>query len=117
MPAGQPGRRQPLAPSPKAGNSLLTPRPPPGPGLWRREVARGKARREAHDGDPLRYRDAAGRRADFHAMRHTYITRLSVADVPLTVAQRLARHSTPTLTANTYNKYLLMTVLTANWSL
>lgn len=70
--------------------------------LWLREVAHGKARRDAREGDILRYRDAAGRFADFHAMRHTYITRLGLADVPLTVAQRLARHSTPTLTANTY---------------
>ena len=40
--------------------------------------------------------------ADFHANRHTFITNLSKAEVPLTVAERLARHSTVALTANRY---------------
>jgi hypothetical protein len=34
--------------------------------------------------------------------RHTSITRLGVADDPLTVTQGLARHSTPNLTASFY---------------
>jgi len=69
---------------------------------WLRGLTKGKRRREGSDSDFLRYRDAAGRFADFHAMRHTYVTRLSMSNVPLPVAQRLARHSSPTLTANTY---------------
>jgi integrase len=37
--------------------------------------------------------------ADFHALRHTYITYLDRGGVSLRTAQELARHSTPTLTA------------------
>ncbi len=48
------------------------------------------------------YRDADERQADFHAFRHTYITRLALSDVPLAVAQKLARHASPVLTANVY---------------
>ena len=44
-----------------------------------------------------------GRRVDFHALRATCITQLALAGVPLVVAQKLARHSTPTLTANAYS--------------
>jgi hypothetical protein len=48
------------------------------------------------------YVDAAGLFADFHALRHSYITNLGSAGVPLSAAQKLARHSTPTLTAVRY---------------
>ncbi|HMF10685.1 MAG TPA: tyrosine-type recombinase/integrase [Gemmataceae bacterium] len=37
--------------------------------------------------------------ADFHALRHTYITYLDHGGVSLRTAQEMARHSTPTLTA------------------
>jgi len=52
----------------------------------------------------LLYQDAEGGTvADFHAAgRHTFITNLGRAGVPLTTAQKLARHSTPALTANVY---------------
>lgn len=40
--------------------------------------------------------------ADFHALRHTYITWLAQAGTPLATTQKLARHSTPTLTAAVY---------------
>lgn len=39
---------------------------------------------------------------DFHSLRGTYITRLAKANVPFATVQRLARHSTPTLTAKHY---------------
>lgn len=45
---------------------------------------------------------AAG--VDFHSLRVTYITNLARAGVPLQLAQKLARHSTPDLTANVYTK-------------
>ena len=48
------------------------------------------------------YRDSAGRVADFHALRHTFITNLVRAGVHVRVAQALARHSTVTLTMDTY---------------
>ncbi len=46
--------------------------------------------------------------ADFHALRHSFITAMGRADVPLTTAQRLARHSDPKLTARRYTHLGLM---------
>jgi integrase len=46
------------------------------------------------------YRDATGRVADFHSLRYTFITTLAKAGVHPAKAQRLARHSTVTLTMN-----------------
>ena len=50
----------------------------------------------------IEYRDAAGRVVDFHALRHTYISRLVRSGANVKVAQELARHSTPTLTLGRY---------------
>jgi len=58
-----------------------------------------RARREASD--HLAYRDGAGRFADFHALRHTFISGL-VATVPPKLAQELARHGSITLTFDRY---------------
>ena len=49
------------------------------------------------------YRDAEERVADFHSLRHTYITRLVQSGASVKVAQELARHSTPTLTLGRYS--------------
>lgn len=46
--------------------------------------------------------DDAGRVIDFHSLRVTFATNLARAGVTLQVAQKLLRHSTPTLTANVY---------------
>jgi len=48
------------------------------------------------------YRDGAGRVVDFHALRHSYVTHLVRAGLSVAVVQRLARHSTPTLTLARY---------------
>ena len=48
------------------------------------------------------YQDPQGRVADFHALRHTFITNLARAGVHPRHAQALARHSTLDLTMNTY---------------
>ena len=45
----------------------------------------------------------AGERLDFHALRHTAITRWARAGVPFRTVQELARHSTPVLTAMVYS--------------
>jgi integrase len=45
---------------------------------------------------------------DFHALRATFATSLARAGVPLSQAQRLMRHSTPTLTSNVYTKFELV---------
>jgi site-specific recombinase XerD len=42
------------------------------------------------------------KRVDFHALRVTMISHLAINGVPIQLAQKLARHSTPVLTANVY---------------
>lgn len=60
-----------------------------------------KKRREASDF--LKYQDSNGKFADFHALRHTFITNLSLANVSPKTAQMLARHSDIKLTMNIYS--------------
>ena len=69
---------------------------------WIAEAAadRERARREASDF--LTYQNEDGLFADFHSHRHTFISNLGKAKVPLGTAQKLARHSTPVLTSNIY---------------
>ena len=52
------------------------------------------------------YEDESGRKADFHSLRHTFITNLANAKVHPKTAQRLARHSTITLTLDRYTHSL-----------
>ena len=47
-------------------------------------------------------RDARGRTVDVHALRHTFATSLARAKVPVQIAQKLLRHSDPSLTLNIY---------------
>jgi integrase len=54
------------------------------------------------EGAGVPYRDASDRVADFHALRHTYITALATSNAPVKVVQSLARHSTPSLTFGLY---------------
>ena len=53
------------------------------------------------------YQDAAGRFADFHALRHTFITNLARSGVHPKVAQDLARHSDINLTMARYSHTLM----------
>jgi hypothetical protein len=48
------------------------------------------------------HRFADGRVLDFHARRMSFVSNLALGGVPLAVAQKLARHSDPRLTANVY---------------
>ena len=48
------------------------------------------------------YVDAHGLYADFHALRHTFITNMMKSGVNPKTAQALARHSTIDLTMNVY---------------
>ncbi len=48
------------------------------------------------------YRDQAGHVADFHSLRHTFITMLARGNVHPKLAQTLARHSTISLTLDVY---------------
>jgi len=52
-------------------------------------------------------RDASDRVADFHALRHTFITRLARSGVAPAVAKSLARHSTIMLTMDHYTHTLI----------
>ena len=47
----------------------------------------------------------ADARIDFHSLRATFITNLARAGVSLQLAQQLARHSDPRLTANVYSNF------------
>jgi hypothetical protein len=47
-------------------------------------------------------KDESGRVVDLHALRHTYITSLGKAGLPINVLQTLARHSDPKQTLNVY---------------
>ncbi len=58
--------------------------------------------RQDFDTANIPYRDEAGRVADFHALRHTFITDLVRAGAHPKVAQTLARHSSITLTMDAY---------------
>jgi integrase len=69
---------------------------------WVEEVKSPEARKLRLDSDFLEYRDSAGRVADFHALRHTYVSRLVRSGANVKVAQELARHSTPILTLGRY---------------
>jgi integrase len=60
--------------------------------------------REAREGSHfLANQDDAGRWADFHALRHTFISNLASGGVHPKTAQTLARHSTITLTMDRYS--------------
>ena len=51
--------------------------------------------------------DGSGRVVDFHALRHTFITRLARSGVVPAVAKSLARHSTIVLTMDHYTHTLI----------
>jgi integrase len=56
----------------------------------------------AEQSDFLRYEDSDGRFADFHALRHTFLSRLGRSGASPKVMQKLARHSTVELTLGRY---------------
>ncbi len=53
--------------------------------------------------DFLKYVDAKRRYADFHTLRHTFITNLCRSNIPPKTAQTLARHSDINLTMKVYS--------------
>ncbi len=69
---------------------------------WLESHGIAQDRRAAEESNFLSYRDDAGRVADFHALRHTFISNLASGGVHPKTAQRLARHSTITLTMDRY---------------
>src|SRR5262249_47189692 len=69
---------------------------------WLESFQDGHQRAEAERSDFLAYVDADGRYADFHALRHTYISRIVQSGASAKTAQTLARHSTVQLTLGRY---------------
>jgi hypothetical protein len=59
---------------------------------WIEEAKTRKEKAEREASDFLRYKDSAGRFADFHSNRHTFITNLEHVGVSRRTAQSLARH-------------------------
>ena len=72
------------------------------PGNWAEHRYAGKILQVDLLAANVDYVDVNGLFADFHALRHTFITNLGRHGVPLVAAQKLARHSTPVLTAARY---------------
>ena len=70
---------------------------------WIEEADTEEERNDRSESDFLTYQDENGLYADFHANRHTFISRLGRAGVSIMTAQKLARHSDPRLTSNVYN--------------
>ncbi len=95
---------QPLPPDvAEALSGYLTDRPATGPhwpGTWYEDAA--EMLRIDLEAASIPYRDADGRVADFHALRHSYITLLERSGVSPKLAQELARHSDIRLTMNVY---------------
>jgi integrase len=69
---------------------------------WIKEVRSKEECQTRRQSDFLAYCNSAERFVDFHALRHTYISRLVASGANIKVAQELARHSTPTLTLGRY---------------
>ncbi len=70
------------------------------PGTW--NVAAAEMLRIDLKASGIAYRDAMGLVADFHALRHSYVTLLGRSGVSPRLAQELARHSDIRLTMNVY---------------
>jgi len=69
---------------------------------WISDAETDSEQAERERSDFLTYCDEDGCFADFHANRHTFITNLARAGVPLSTARKLARHSDPKLTSTIY---------------
>ena len=69
---------------------------------WIEEVEEGPERKRREQSSFLCYCDHSGLFADFHSLRHAYVTHLAKAGVTPKVAQILARHSDIRLTLGLY---------------
>jgi len=68
---------------------------------WLDQAATDEEREERERSDYLNYETDDGR-ADFHALRHTFISNLAASGVHPKLAKELARHSTISLTLDRY---------------
>ena len=74
---------------------------------WIHNAPSDKERKARQRSGFLTYKDPSDRIADFHALRHTFITRLARSGITPAVAKSLARHSTITLTMDHYTHTLI----------
>ena len=74
------------------------------PGTWAKNRHAAEMLRVDLAAAGIPYVDEAGETFDFHALRGQFVTELDRAGVSLVKAQKLARHSTPNLTANLYTR-------------
>lgn len=72
------------------------------PGNWAKKKRAGMMMRRDLAVAKIPYMDANGLYADFHALRHTFITNMVKSGIAPKLAQSLARHSTIDLTMNVY---------------
>ncbi|MCL2305651.1 MAG: tyrosine-type recombinase/integrase [Planctomycetaceae bacterium] len=70
--------------------------------FWIAESETEEEEKRRETSDFLRHKNSAGKYADFHCLRHTFITNLVRAKVSPKAAQTLARHSDISLTMNVY---------------
>lgn len=84
-----------------AGKKAAT---PVWPGAWARAKQAGATLQRDLKVAGIPYVDDQGRYADFHALRHTFITNMIKSGINPKTAQSLARHSTIDLTMNVYTK-------------
>jgi integrase len=70
---------------------------------WIKEAKNGEEGEHREKSDFLTYTNHAKRKADFHALRHTFISNLAAGGVHPKIAQTLARHSTFALTMERYS--------------
>ncbi len=69
---------------------------------WISEAETPDEREKRERSDFLKYVDSGGRYADFHGLRHTFVTNLAKSNVSPKTAQTLARHSDINLTMKIY---------------
>jgi integrase len=74
---------------------------------WLQSFQDARQRTEAERSDVLAYRDAAGLVADFHSLRHLYVSRVVRSGATPKVAQELARHCDVRLTLGRYSHVAL----------
>ena len=72
------------------------------PGNWAKNKRAGKFMQSDLRQAGISYVDVEGRYADFHALRHTYLSRLGRSGASPKAMQRLARHTTVELTLGRY---------------
>ena len=83
------------------------------PGAWARAKQADKTLQRDLKAAGIPYIDDQGRYADFHALRHTFITNMIKSGINPKTAQSLARHSTIDLTMNVYTKLTISDQATA----